>query len=103
MDRQGADTVGEARDPVISRLEPLLGMITAELTSVSQVLEVAEDRVRNVLRDVCKELNVYAEGCDEYGETCNIYAFCNKKQYTVTVRLYVKGEVSDITSFEKLS
>jgi hypothetical protein len=49
-----------------------------------------------VLRDVCKQLDVYAEGCDDYGETCNIMVSCDLKQYSVSVRLYVKGEVSDI-------
>jgi hypothetical protein len=86
----------EARDTVVDRLKPLLGIITPELTSVSEALEVVEARVHDALRDICKELDVYAEGCDDYGETCNIMVSCDMKQYSVSVRLYVKGEVRDI-------
>jgi hypothetical protein len=88
--------MGEARDPVVDRLNLLLGLITPELTSVSEVLGVVEARVRDALRDICKELDVNEEGCDDYGETCYIVFSCDMKQYSVTVRLYVKGEVSDI-------
>jgi hypothetical protein len=84
------------RDPVVDRLKPLLGIITPELAGVSEVLGVVEARVYDVLRDVCKQLDVYAEGCDDYGETCNIMVSCDLKQYSATVRLYVKGEVSNI-------
>lgn len=84
------------RDPVVDRLKPLLGVITPELTGVSEVLGVVEARVYDALRGVCKQLDVYAEGCDDYGEACNIVVSCDMKQYSVSVRLYVKGEVSDI-------
>jgi hypothetical protein len=90
------NTARSERDPVVDRLKLLLGIITPELTGVSEVLGVVEARVHDALRGVCKELDVHAEGCDDYGETCNIMIFCDLKQYSVSVRLYVKGEVSDI-------
>jgi hypothetical protein len=88
--------MNESRDPVVSRLESLLGLITPEVTGVTEVLAIVEDKVIGLLRDVCKQLDVHAEGCDDYGETCNIMIFCDLKQYSVSVRLYVKGEVRDI-------
>jgi hypothetical protein len=86
----------DEKDPVVSKLEALLGMTTPEMTGVTEALAVVVDKATQLLRDMCRDLDVYAESCDDYGETCTIYVFCGSKQYSVTVRLYVKGEVSDI-------
>jgi len=83
-------------NPVLKALSQLLGAVTQEHTSISEAAEEVEQMVREKLRNLCNNLDIYTEVCDELGETCDIKVRCNNTDYYITTRLYVKMEIHSI-------